>query len=486
MVEKSHFQNEVVFISTPAIGMLTPTVEFARRVVNHHSGRLSATVLLIPVPQWPTIHSYTQSLPATSSHNLRFHLLPTMHPPSPDHFNSYVAHISSLIEQHKPNVKNAIVSSNESDSESGRRFIGLFVDMFCTTMIDVAVGLQIPSYLFFASPASFLSFMLDVTSLDSQLSRDSVTELRVRGFVNSVPRSVLPTSVLKQGDGYSWYLHHGRRFTETKGIIVNTFTELEPFVLDTLSTSDVPKVYPVGPIMDLNGPAQWHPDRAQQEGITKWLDNQPASSVVFLCFGSMGCLSGPQVKEIALGLERAGFRFLWSLREPPKTRLGLPSEYLNLDDALPSGFLERTARMGLGLVCGWVPQVTILAHRAIGGFVSHCGWNSILESLWYGVPIATWPVYAEQQMNALEMVKELGLAIEIRLDYREGSDLVLAEEVEKGIKGLMISDNEVRAKVKGMKEKSRIALMENGSSYESLGILVEELMANYEKLKATQ
>ncbi|PON63503.1 UDP-glucuronosyl/UDP-glucosyltransferase [Parasponia andersonii] len=146
---------------------------------------------------------------------------------------------------------------------SGRRFIGLFVDMFCTTMIDVAVELQFPSYLFFASPASFLSFMLDVPSLDSQLSRNSVTELRVRGFVNSVPRSVLPTSVLKQGDGYSWYLHHGRKFTETKGIIVNTFTELEPFVLDTLSTSDVPKVYPVGSIMDLNGPAQWHPDRAQ-------------------------------------------------------------------------------------------------------------------------------------------------------------------------------------------------------------------------------
>ncbi|PON63504.1 UDP-glucuronosyl/UDP-glucosyltransferase [Parasponia andersonii] len=160
----------------------------------------------------------------------------------------------------------------------------------------------------------------------------------------------------------------------------------------------------------------------------------------------MGCLSGPQVKEIALGLERAGFRFLWSLRVPPRTRLGLPSEYLNLDGALPSGFLERTARMGLGLVCRWVPQVTTLAHRAVGGFVSHCGWNSILESLWYGVPIATWPVYAEQQMNAFEMVKELGLAIEIRLDYREGSDLVLAEEVEKGIKRLMISDNEVKSK----------------------------------------
>ena len=82
-------------------------------------------------------------------------------------------------------------------------------------------------------------------------------------------------------------------------------------------------------------------------------------------------------------------------------------------------------------MCGWVSQVSILAHKAIGGFISHCGWNSILESLWHGIPIATWPIYSEQQMNAFEMVKELGLAIEIRLDYREGSDLVLAKEVER-------------------------------------------------------
>lgn len=347
-------------------------------------------------------------------------------------------------------------------------------------MIDVALELQIPSYLFFASPACFLAFMLELTVLDSQLGCDSVTELSVRGFVNSVPRLVLPTTVLNRGDGYTWYLYHARRYTETKGIVVNTFRELEPFVLDTLSAINVPmpKVYPVGPLMDLNGPAQWHPDRAQHESVINWLDNQPEFSVVFLCFGSAGSLSGPQVKEIASGLKQAGFRFLWSLREPPNTKLGLPSEYMDLNEVLPNGFLEQT--YGMGLVCGWVPQVTILAHQAIGGFVSHCGWNSILESLWFGVPIATWPIYAEQQMNAFEMVKELGLAIEIRLDYREGSHLVSAEEVERGIKRLMTKDCEVRAKVKSMRETSRMALMENGSSCESLGSLVEELITIYE------
>lgn len=122
--------------------------------------------------------------------------------------------------------------------------------------------------------------------------------------------------------------------------------------------------------------------------------------------------------------------------------------------------------------------MTILAHKAIGGFVSHCGWNSILESLWYGVPIATWPIYAEQQLNAFEMVRELELSVEIRLDYRDGvSDLVCAEEVEKGVRILMGNEGgEVREKVKKMREMSKNALIENGSSFVGLGLLIQQLL----------
>ncbi|MBA0862313.1 hypothetical protein Goshw_007054 [Gossypium schwendimanii] len=195
----------------------------------------------------------------------------------------------------------------------------------------------------------------------------------------------------------------------------------------------------------------------------------------------MGSLEGPQLREIAIGLERSGYRFLWSIREPPKGKLDLPGEYTNAEAALPAGFLDRTA--GLGIVCGWVQQVRALSHQAIGGFVSHCGWNSILESVWHGVPIATWPVYAEQQMNAFELVKELGLGVEIRLDYREGSDLVVAEELERGLRRLMDGEDELKAKVREMKSKSRMALMENGSSCKSLASLIQEISGRIQGLK---
>jgi UDP:flavonoid glycosyltransferase YjiC (YdhE family) len=129
----------------------------------------------------------------------------------------------------------------------------------------------------------------------------------------------------------------------------------------------------------------------------------------------------------------------------------------------------------MGIVCGWVPQAKVLAHKAIGGFVSHCGWNSILESLWYGVPIATWPVYAEQQMNAFQMVRELKLAVEIRLDYSEGGDLVQAEEVENDVNTLMNHSDEIRMKVKQLSEKCRCSLMKNESSYTNLVSLIQQL-----------
>lgn len=118
-----------------------------------------------------------------------------------------------------------------------------------------------------------------------------------------------------------------------------------------------------------------------------------------------------------------------------------------------------------------------MSHRAIGGFVSHCGWNSILESLWFGVPIATWPLYAEQQMNAFEMVKELELAVEIRLDYRKGSKVVTGEELERALRRLMDDNNEVKSRVKRMREKCRVVLVENGSAYNALNSLIEKLTA---------
>ena len=128
--------------------------------------------------------------------------------------------------------------------------------------------------------------------------------------------------------------------------------------------------------------------------------------------------------------------------------------YENIEEVLPEGFLHRTAR--IGKVIGWAPQVAVLAHSAVGGFVSHCGWNSLIESIWYGVPVATWPMYGEQQINAFQMIKDLGLAEEIKIDYNMNSGyIVSACEVENGVRNLMNINSEVRKKKKEMQKISR-------------------------------
>ena len=101
-----------------------------------------------------------------------------------------------------------------------------------------------------------------------------------------------------------------------------------------------------------------------------------------------------------------------------------------------------------------------------------------MESLWFGVPILTWPIYAEQQLNAFRMVKEFGLAVELRLDYRRGSDVVMADEIEKGLKHLMDRDNVVHKKVQEMKNVARKAVSSGGSSFISVGELIDDMISS--------
>ncbi|MBA0576358.1 hypothetical protein Golob_024163 [Gossypium lobatum] len=272
-----------------------------------------------------------------------------------------------------------------------------------------------------------------------------------------------------------------RGLRKAKGIIINTFWELESHAISSLSDASALPVYPVGPILNLESESEVH----QSSDIMKWLDEQPPSSVVFLCFGSWGSFNGDQVKEIAFALEQSGHRFLWSLRQPPHPSKGpraSPTDYDDASEVLPEGFLDRTR--GIGKIIGWAPQVAILGHPATGGFVSHCGWNSTLESIRFGVPIAAWPIYAEQQLNAFELVMELGLAVEIKMDYRrDGMDsgeieIVSAKTIEKGIRSVMEEGNHVRKRVKEMSEKSRKALMNAGSSHSTLRGLVDDVMNN--------
>lgn len=474
---------ELVFIPSPGIGHLVSTVELAKLLIERDQ-RLSITILIMKLPFDTKINTYTQSVSSDPTRGIKFVNLPQDENPNSEIISPHTL-FSGFVEGHKARVRDAVAELTRPEST---RLAGFVIDMFCTTMIDVANEFGVPTYVFFTSSAAILSLLFHFQALcdegnyDVTEWKDSVTKLTIPSFINPVPAKVLPTAILDKGES-TWLLPLVRKFREVKGIMINTFSDLESHAIKSLSEGNNPPVYPVGPILNLKIDDDENP---KSRTILEWLDSQPLSSVVFLCFGSMGSFEEDQLKEIALGLEQSGCRFLWSLRRaPPKGTFEFPEEYSNTDEVLPEGFLKRTSEKGK--VIGWAPQVAILSHRAVGGFVSHCGWNSTLESVWCGVPIAAWPLYAEQQMNAFQIVVELGMAVEIKMDYRKSFKpdnemvIVTANEIENGIRRLMTKSdesNEIRKKVKEMKEKSRMALSRDGSSSPSLKQVIEEVIEN--------
>ncbi|KAI9110689.1 hypothetical protein K1719_018127 [Acacia pycnantha] len=479
-------KSQLVFVPCPGMGHIVSAVEFTKLLINHH-GHLSVTVLVIKAPFDPNVDAYIHSITSSLSfpERLRFTLLP----PHPDPTNLQTLHPSSfmdsLIKNQIPNVRDAVSKLNSAPDS--RPLAGFLVDMFCTAMIDVANEFGVPAMVFFTSGAGFLGFKLHLHTLREQENvdttelswEDSGTEFSIPSYENPVPVSVFP-SVMLDKEWAPMLLNHASRIKKAKGIIVNTLEELESHAVHSFSKSDL-TVYPIGPILSVRD-NKTATQKSESDHVMEWLDDQPPLSVLFLCFGSGGYFDEQdQVTEIARALERSGVHFVWSLRKPPpKGAFEAPKDYLNVEEVLPVGFLERTAE--IGRVIGWAPQSQILSNKAVGGFVSHCGWNSILESIYYGVPIATWPIYAEQQLNAFQLVRDLKVSVAISLDYRKGfgsvrrSGLVSAERIEKGIRQVMEKESDVRKKVKEISEISRRALMEGGSSYSHLGRFIHDML----------
>ncbi|XP_057790298.1 putative UDP-glucose flavonoid 3-O-glucosyltransferase 3 [Salvia miltiorrhiza] len=469
---------ELVFIPSPGLSHLTATVE-AAKVLLARDGRLFITVLTMQLPSDTAVDSYTAKFSASSPPRLAFAALPGLSYWAPQSTTSIIEFIDSQITNVRQILSNLIEQTGDH-----HRIAGIVLDMFCVKFIDVAREFNLPAYCYFTSGVGALGLFEYLVKLrfedNKELSefKGSDAELAVPCFSLPVPAKVLPAMLVNDGSIADVFLSYLKRVSETNGVLVNTFYEFEPYAVDSMTSGRGPRVYPVGPILNLS--SQFNED----DDVKKWLDDQPENSVIFLCFGTKGSFPGAQVREIALALETSGCKFLWSLRKPGVKGAGkLMVEYDDFDEVLPEGFLERTK--GFGRVIGWAAQVAVLAHPAVGSFVSHCGWNSTLESVWFGVPIATFPLRAEQQINAFYLVREAGLAEAIRLDYsgdfsgKEALEIVGAGEIEGAIRRLMGAEGgRVRRKVEEMGRKGRAALEEGGSSYKAQALFIEDVIRN--------
>lgn len=183
---------------------------------------------------------------------------------------------------------------------------------------------------------------------------------------------------------------------------IRSCVEWEPECLPLVSEFIGKPVVPLGLLPPSPDGGRCAANTNGEDATIRWLDAQPPNSVVYVALGSEVPLPVEQTHELALGLELSKTRFLWALRKP--------SGVLDAE-MLPMGFQERIHGHGL-VTTGWVPQMSILAHGAVGSFLTHCGRNSLIEGLLFGHPLIMLPIFGDQGPNARLMEgKKVGLQV---------------------------------------------------------------------------
>ncbi|XP_075104186.1 zeatin O-glucosyltransferase-like [Nicotiana tabacum] len=251
----------------------------------------------------------------------------------------------------------------------------------------------------------------------------------------------------------------------------NSCKEIEGVFIDLLEKQRENKQWAIGPL----NPVEISKKKAgldKKDDLFSWLDKQDLNSVIYVSFGSTTTLSNEQIKELALGLEQSGQKFIWVLREADKKGGDNVKKGSNFE--LPKGYEERIKGKGY-IEKYWAPQLEILAHPSIGGFMSHCGWNSCIESISMGVPIAAWPIHSDQPRNTVLITKVLKIGIVVR-DWENRHELVSAEKIENAVRDLMGSaeGEELRRRVKELSGAVKKSVI-NGASRKEMDSFVAHI-----------
>lgn len=266
-------------------------------------------------------------------------------------------------------------------------------------------------------------------------------------------------------------LENSNRAPKAKGVIINTFEELEHEVLDGIRSKFSLRMFPVGPLAILNrqvladSPSYSIGSNLWKEDTTclDWLDSREPRSVLYVNFGSVAVMTPQQMIELAWGLANSKHPFLWIIR---------PDLLSGESALLPQSFLEETK--GRCMLASWCPQEKVLEHPSIGGYLTHCGWNSTIESISLsGVAMLCYPCFAEQTTNCFFACREWGIGMEINLASKRDEIEGLVRELMEGEKG-----KKMRKKAMEWKESAVRAVTEGGSSHVNMDKLIEEIIQN--------
>ncbi|KAL6317967.1 hypothetical protein AAG906_031015 [Vitis piasezkii] len=438
MVAAESGRPHVALLPSPGMGHIIPLLEMAKRLALHHGFHVSFITI--------TTEASAAQTQLLRSPNLPSGLHVVELPP---------ADMSTILHDDMTIVQRLCLIENPPRA--------LIVDIFCTDAFQIAKDLSIPAYSFFTAPTALLALSLYLPTMDREIQGEYVDlpkPVQVPGCNAIRTEDLLDQVRNRKIEEYKWYLLSVSRLPMAVGIFVNTWEDLEPQI-------PIPPVLPIGPLIKDDEPLTDF-----DNDCIAWLDKQLPNSVLFISLGSGGTLTSTQLTELAWGLELSQQRFILVVRTPSDASasgafFNVGNNVMKAEAYLPQGFRERTQEVGL-VIPSWAPQVAVLRHPSTGGFLSHCGWNSTLESISHGVPMIAWPLYAEQRMNATMLTEEVGVAV--RPVVGEGKNVVGREEIERVVRLVMEGEEgkEMRRRVRELQSSALATLKPGGPSFEAL------------------
>ncbi|XP_048543027.1 putative UDP-rhamnose:rhamnosyltransferase 1 [Triticum urartu] len=365
-------------------------------------------------------------------------------------------------------------AGGDGATEFGRRPDWIFVDFAHYWLPPIAEQHKVPCALFHICPAPFMAFIGPKAANDAHprtTAEDLMAQPRWIPFPTTIAhrlheaRDMLVQTFRANASGPS---DAGRLWqTEQRcpPVILRGSREVDgplgPFLADLFGkpVALCGLLAPYDAALAAQEGADHVDDESESASLMRWLDEQPARSVIYVAFGSEAPLTGHHVRELALGLELAGARFLWALRGPSAA-------------LLPDGFEERVAVSGRGVVrVGWVPQVRILAHGAVGAFLTHAGLSSLAESFLFGHPLVMLPLFLDQGVTARGMAAR-GVGLEVPRGEGDGS--FGRDDVAATVRRVMAEGEEGRAFARNAGELQAV-LWDRAKQDEYVDELVEHL-----------
>lgn len=394
----------VALLPSSGMGHLLPYLRLAASLIHHQwSLTLITTHPIVSSAESQLISTFLSAFPQITQK--KFHTIP---------LDPVAANITDPFQLQWETIRQSahLLSPLISSSSPPLSFIITDVTLM-SSVISVTAKLCLPNYILFTSSARMLSLFSCFPSIPS-----------------SIPKESLPPILLDSNSSFTKnFSDDSGSLKHFNGVLINSFEELEKEPLEMLAsgnlTKGLPPVFPLGPFLPLEV------ERISLFAPLKWLENQEESSVVYVSFGSRTAMSKEQIRELGYGLVLSGRKFLWVV----KSKVVDKEEEEGLDEILGHRLMKKIENNGL-VVKEWVDQWQILSQKAVGGFISHCGWNSVVEAAWHGIPVLGWPQQGDQMINA-EVIEAGGWGLCMKSWGWGSNHLVKGVEIGDKIKELM-------------------------------------------------